>query len=87
MPTLSKHSTTPITRGITEYQARKQRLKEWLPFAIGAAVFFFLANCIISVITAQVDGLTCIFYLSSGAVFCGATHMVIMGCRKGSWHQ
>jgi hypothetical protein len=43
---------TPITRDIKESISQQARLREWLPFAIGAAVNFFLANCIISVLTA-----------------------------------
>jgi hypothetical protein len=58
-----------------EKLAQAKRLKEWLPFALGAALNFFLGNCIISLITAEVDGLSCIFYLSAGAIFCGLLHM------------
>jgi hypothetical protein len=54
---------------------------------MGAAIFFFLANCIISIITAQVDGVTTIFYVSSGAIFCGAVHMIYKACQKGGWHN
>jgi drug/metabolite transporter (DMT)-like permease len=58
----------------------------WLPYALGAALNFFAGNAIISSITAEVDGLACIFYLSAGAIFCGASHMIIMSYREGKWH-
>ena len=49
---------------------------------------FFAGNCIISVITAQVDGLTCIFYISAGAVFCGACHIIYNSCKaQTGWHN
>ena len=66
---------------------RRERLKKWIPFAIGAALNFFAANAITSTITAEVDGLACIFYLSTGAIFCGACHMIIMSFKSGKWHS
>ena len=45
--------------------------KKWIPPAIGACVFFFSGNTIISVVTSKVSGLSCIFYLSFGAWFAG----------------
>ena len=67
--------------------AADRRRKVWLPYAIGAAVNFFAGNSILSTITMHIDGLATIFYVSAGAVFCGALHMVIMSCNKGKWHD
>ena len=43
----------------------------WLPYAFGAAVFFASANATASYVTAKVNGLGCVFYLSSGGVVLG----------------
>lgn len=37
--------------------------------------------------TANVDGLAAIFYLSAGCIFCGACHIIFMTCKRGcKWH-
>ena len=63
-----------------------QRMKIWLPYAIGAAVCFFSGNSILSTITANIDGLATIFYVSAGAIFCGALHVIIKCCQAKGWH-
>lgn len=35
----------------------------------------------------HIDGLATIFYVSAGAVFCGALHMIIKSCKEGKWHD
>jgi len=65
----------------------KARLKLWLPSALGAAISFFAGNSITSTVTANVDGLAAIFYLSAGCIFCGSLHMIVMSCKSGcKWH-
>jgi hypothetical protein len=49
----------------------------WPLFSIIAGVFYFVSNAMISTVTSEVDGLECIFYLSAGYIFCGATVCVI----------
>lgn len=53
-------------------------LKNWLPYGISAAIFYCLSNEIVSIITAHVDGLSCIFYLSFGSWILGIAYQVVM---------
>ena len=52
------------------------RLKRWLPPALSAIVCFFIGNASASVVTADVNGLACIFYLSSGGVLSGLLYNI-----------
>ena len=46
------------------------RMKRWLPPALGAICCFFIGNASASVVTAEVNGLACLFYLSTGGIVC-----------------
>jgi hypothetical protein len=63
-----------------------QRMKVWLPYALASAVCFFSGNSILATITANIDGLATIFYVSAGAIFCGALHVIVKCIQNRGWH-
>ena len=50
----------------------------WICSAVCAAICFSFGNEGISIVTAQVDGLACIFYLSFGSWICGIIYQIVM---------
>lgn len=61
-------------------------MKVWLPYALASAVCFFSGNSILATITANIDGLATIFYVSAGAIFCGALHVIVKCIQNRGWH-
>ena len=55
---------------------------QWIKPAFGATVCFVIGNSGISVVTAHVDGLACIFYLSFGAWITGVIYQIMMSIRN-----
>ena len=54
--------------------------QSWIPSALCAAVFFSIANEFISVLTAHMDGFSCVFYMSFGGWVAGIVYQLIMSC-------
>lgn len=57
------------------------RLKKWVFPGLGAIICFFIANSTASIVTNRVNGLECLFYLSSGGIFCCILQNLIMAIR------
>ena len=51
---------------------------QWIMPAILAILFFMINNVVSSVVTTEIDGISCIFYLSAG----GAISGIIFNLRK-----